>query len=300
MARILLGFNCNCFTNRYDEPEQWTHLCAELGVRHVMFNIDLIDPYWPWELQQELCDRTLAACQEHNVTIRCSFGGHHGHQHYLGNPHPGARREAENFYRRAIRQTAYLGGKSFGTCFAILSTTCHNDPQLRRQIIDEAIDAYHRLAEYGAELGLKALAYEMTSVPRETCATFQENDDILERCANMAIPMRVCLDMGHRNRSGTPDEADHLAWIRRYGARCNVIDCQQSDLEASRHWPFTDENNAKGVIRGDEVVAAIEESDAKEVLLAFELRTGAFHPQEDHYIDNLRASVDYWRQWLSE
>lgn len=300
MTRILLGFNCNCFTNRYDEPEEWTRICAHLGVRHVMFNVDLIDPYWPWDLQKRLCDETLAACKRHGVTIHCSFGGHHGHQHYLGHPDEGCRREAERFFRRAIRQTAYLGGKSFGTCFAIQTVCSHNDRQLRSAILEDAVAAYHRLAEFGAEAGLDALAYEMTSVPRETCATFAENDDVLERCADMAIPLRICLDLGHRNMAGTAEEADHLAWIRRYGKQCDVIDCQQTDLRASRHWPFTPEYNEQGIIRGEEVIAAIEESGAQEIMLAFEIRTSAFHPQEHSHLDGLRASVEYWRQWVQK
>jgi D-erythrulose 1-phosphate 3-epimerase len=300
VTRILLGFNCNCFTNRYDEPAEWPRLCAEMGVRHVMFNVDLIDPYWPWEVQQHLCDETLNACQRYGVTIRCSFGGHHGHQHYLGHPVEACRREAEAYFRRAIRQTVYLGGKSFGTCFAIQTVRCQNDYQLRDHIMEDALAAYHRLAEHGAELGLQALAYEMTSIPRETCATFAENDFVLERCSDMAIPMRICLDLGHRNLAAQPEEADHLAWVRRYGRQCDVIDCQQTDLQASRHWPFTPEHNAQGVVRGEEVVAAIRASGAEEVLLAFEIRTAAYHPQEYAHLEQLRASVAYWRQWVME
>lgn len=300
MSHIVLGINCNCFTNRYDEPEEWPRVAAALGVRHVMFNIDLIDPYWPWDLQRGLCDRTLDACAKHGVSIRCSFGGHHGHQHYLGHPVEECRREAERFFRLAIRQTAYLGGASFGTCFAILSVRCHTDPELRESVIADAMDAYRRLAEYGGEVGLKALAYEMTSVPRETCATFAENDAVLHEGSQMAIPLRVCLDLGHRNLAGLPEEADHLAWIRRYGASSDVIDCQQTDLASSRHWPFTPENNARGIIRGDEVVQAIEDSGAQEIMLAFEVRASAYHPQEEHHLDDLRRSVEYWRQWIAE
>lgn len=233
-----------------------------------MFSIDLIDPYWPWDLQRRFCDEIIAACAKHEVTIRCSFGGHHGHQRYIGHPDEACRRQGENFIHRAIRQTAYLGGRSFGTCFAIQSVHCHNDPPLRGEILDDAITAYHRIAEYGAEVDLEALAYEMMSVPRETCATFEGNDYVLQRCSGMAIPLRICLDMGHRNLAGPPEQADHLAWIRRYGKHCVVIDCQQSDMAASRHWPFTPEYNEQRVVRGNAVVAAIEESGAEEILLA--------------------------------
>jgi hypothetical protein len=300
MARILLGFNCNCFTNRYDEPEEWTKICADMGIKHVMFNVDLIDPYWPWDLQQRLCETTLEECNKRNIRIQSSFGGHHNHQHYLGHPDEDCRRQGEEFFLRAIRQTAYMGGKSFGTCFAIQTVRCQNDSAIRQVIIDDAIEAYHRLAEYGAESGLLALTYEMTSIPRETCATFAENDLVLERCSTMAIPMKICLDIGHRNLDGTEEEADHLAWIRRYGRQCDVIDCQQTDLNASRHWPFTPEYNEKGVIKAEEVVEAIHESGAEEVLLALEIRTPAFYPQEYNFLEQLKKSVEYWRNWVKE
>jgi D-erythrulose 1-phosphate 3-epimerase len=300
VSTISLGFNCNCFTNRYDEPEEWTALCRQMGIRAVMFNVDLIDPYWPWDLQRRMADETLNACARNGVRIVASFGGHHGHQHYLGHPDAGCRQEAERFFQNAIRQAAYLGAKSFGTCFAIQTVRCDADPDLRRRIMDDALAAYARLAEYAAGQGLAALAYEMTSIPRETCATFAENDAVLAAGERMAVPLRLCLDMGHRNLRGTPDEADHLAWIRRYAARCDVIDCQQTDRSASRHWPFTAEHNARGVIDGAEVVRAIEDSGAAEVLLAFELRFAAFHPQEDAYLDGLRESVRYWRRWVKD
>jgi len=300
MAKIFLGFNCNCFTNRYDEPEEWTKLCKNMGIRRVMFNVDLIDPNWSWDAQKTLCDRTLEACVKNNVQIIASFGGHHGHQHYLGAPDPEVRNEAELFFKKAIKQSAYLGAKSFGTCFAIQTVRTHNDPVERERIMESAIAAYHRLAEYGAEAGLKALAYETTSVGRETCATFAENDYVLERCADMAIPMRVCLDMGHRNLDGLPGEADHLEWIRRYGSRCDVVDCQQTERGASCHWPFTPEYNEKGIIKGDEIVRAVNDSGAEEILLAFELRCAAFYPQETQFLSNLEKSVEYWRNFVSD
>ena len=301
MGKILLGFNGNCFTNRYDEPESWTAICEQLGVKHVMFNADLIDPNWDWEVQLPLLDRTKEACAKHGVNIVASFGGHHGHQHYLGHFDAGVRREAVKFFKNAVRQTAYLGGKSFGTCFAILTMKTQNDPALRKQAIENALQGYREIAETAAEVGLPALAYEMTSVDRETCATFAENDEILARCADFAVPMRICLDMGHRNMNGLPEEADHLAWIRRYAPQCDIIDCQQSNLAASHHWPFTDENNEKGIVKGDEVVAAIKESGAEnDILLAFELRSSAYYPYDDNHLNTLAASINYWRQFVQD
>jgi len=301
MGKIFLGFNCNCFTNRFDEPEVWTKICKELGIKHVMFNIDLIDPYWSWETQKKLCDATLESCGKNGVSIFAGFGGHHGHQHYLGHFDDDVRREAIEFFKRAARQIAYLGGKSFGTCFSIMTDKCNSDPKLREAIIEKALGGYEEIAEYAANVGLPSLAYEMTSVDRESCATFSENDYILERCSKFAVPMKICLDMGHRNMNGLSEEADHLAWIRRYAGRCDVIDCQQSDLSASHHWPFTPENNKKGIVRGDEVISAIKDSGAQnDILLAFELRSPAYYPHDDMHLDMLKQSVDYWRNFVSE
>ncbi len=300
MGQILLGFNCNCFTNRFDEPAVWPKICNDFGVKYVMFNIDLIDPYWSWDSQKRLCDETLEACDKNNIRIVSSFGGHHGHQHYLGHFDKGIRREAIEFFKKAVRQTAYLGGNSFGTCFSIMTARCNADHVLRRKIIESAIDGYREVAEYAAEVGLPALSYEMTSVDRESCATFAENDYILERCSDFVVPMKICLDMGHRNMNGLPEEADHLQWIRRYAAQCDVIDCQQTDYTASHHWPFTADRNKAGVIRGEEIVDAIKQSGAaNDILLAFEIRTPAYYPHDDRHFDALAQSVAYWRRFAN-
>jgi sugar phosphate isomerase/epimerase len=112
--------------------------------------------------------------------------------------------------------------------------------------------------------------------------------------------MKICLDIGHRNLDGTKEEADHLAWIKRYGKQCDVIDCQQTDLNASRHWPFTPEYNENGIIKAEKVVEAIHESGAEEVLLALEIKASAFHPQEYNFLEQLEKSVEYWRNWVKE
>lgn len=301
MAKPLLGFNCNCFTNRYDEPEVWTSLCHDMGIRHVMFSADLVDPYWDWDVQRRLLDRTLDQCAKYGIRIFSSFGGHHGHQHYLGHFDDGARKEGVKFFKQAVRQAAYIGAKSFGTCFGIQTVRTNSDPELRKQLIEKTIEAYFEVAEYAAEVGLPALAYEATSVERETGATFEENDFLLARCASMAVPLRICLDLGHRNMRGTPEEADHLDWIARYGTECDVIDCQQTSLQASHHWPFTQAYNDAGVIDAQEVVDAVKKIPSEhEILLGFEIRTGAYWPQEETHLEGLMDSVSHWRQWIED
>jgi hypothetical protein len=182
-----------------------------------------------------------------------------------------------------------------------MTSRCNDDKELRKETLESAIEAYRVLAEYAAEVGLPSLAYEMTSVDRETCATFAENDYVLERCGKFAVPMRVCLDLGHRNMKAGGDEACHLKWIERYAHACDVIDLQQTNTEASHHWPFTEAFNAKGVIDPQEVVDAITAASVEhDILLGFELRSSAYYPNDDRHLDTLKASVDYWRKYVTD
>ena len=198
--------------------------------------------------------------------------------------------------------TAALDGEGFGTCFAITTVAVQRDAQRRAEILARAVASYSRIADYARVLGLKYLLYEMTSVPRETCATFAENEDILARLANAAIPMRLCLDVGHRNQEvpGRP-ETDPYAWIRRYGSVAPLIHIQQCNADGSHHWPFTPAYNAKGDILPERVLQAVADSGAEqEILLALEIRHRAYYPDEYSLEENLRRSVNYWRQWVAD
>jgi len=297
---LKLGFDLNCFSNRYMEPEAWTDIVAACGVRVVQFNFDIIDFLLPRPIQERLASRTLDCCRKKNIRIKCAFGGHNHHQNYLGHPDDEAARAYEDFYRKMADLTAALDGEGFGTCFAITTTAGQNDPKRREEILNRAVEAYHRLANYAKSVGLKYLLYETTSVPRETGATFAENDWILSRLKDAALPMMLCLDVGHRNQEipGAP-ETDPYAWIRRYGQVSPLIHIQQCNAGASHHWPFTPECNAKGDIVPEKLIQVVEKSGAThEILLALEVRHRAYYPDEYKLEANLKASVDYWREWI--
>lgn len=296
MARILLGINLNCFTNRFVEPEDWTARAAELGISYVQFNADLLDPSLPWDIQEGIIRRTRKQCRLHGITIHSSFGGHAHHQNYLGHPDDGIARWYEGWYRRLIRQTALLGGAGVGTCYAIMTVRDAGNPERKREILARAAEAYKRLASYAQENGLSYLLFETTSVPRESCATFREADEVLGLLKGAEVPMRLCLDVGHRNMASPGGkESSAYEWIRRYGRIAPVIHIHQTTREASNHWPFTRHYNTQGDIVPRKVVEAIEGSGAKEVLLALETKHKAFHPTEYSVLSDIKESLDCWR-----
>src|SRR2546423_6791181 len=86
------------------------------------------------------------------------------------------------------------------------------------------------------------------------------------------VPIMLCLDVGHQCVPGTTGaERDPYAWLERLGSEAPVVHLQQSDGVGDHHWPFTEETNAKGRIRPDEVLAALDRSGATEVALVLEI-----------------------------
>ena len=297
---LRLGFDLNCFGNRYTEPEAWTDFTASCGVNTVQFNFDIMDFLLPEKVKERLAVKTLDCCRKKDIRIKCAFGGHNHHQNYLGHPDDEVARAYENFYRKMADLTAMLDGEGFGTCFAIMTTGTNNNPKRRAEVLSRAVEAYHRLADYSRRIGLKYLLYETTSVLRETGATFAENDFILSQFKDATLPIMLCLDVGHRNQE-VPEapETSPYAWIEKYAKASPLIHVQQCNNQGSYHWPFTPEYNTKGDIDPGKVLQAIERSGAEqEILLALEIRHRAYYPEEHKLEYNLRESVKYWRQWV--
>ena len=105
---LKLGFDLNCFSNRYLEPEAWTDFTASCGIKVVQFNFDILDFMLPAKVKERLAAKTLDCCRKKGVRIKCAFGGHNHHQNYLGHPYNEAARTYETFYRKMANLTAML------------------------------------------------------------------------------------------------------------------------------------------------------------------------------------------------
>ena len=108
----------------------------------------------------------------------------------------------------------------------------------------------------------------------------------------------LCLDVGHMCVPGTVgDERDPYAWLRQLGAAAPMIQLQQSDAAGDHHWPFTAERNATGRIDADRVLDALADAgvDATDLLLEV---IPPFEQEDEAVLDDLSASVDYWRDAL--
>ena len=79
-----------------------------------------------------------------------------------------------------------------------------------------------------------------------------------------------------------------------------IVHLQQTDVNNSRHWPFTPENNKVGIVDPQKTLQTIEASGAKEMFLHFEIIHRESYEQESRVISDLKESVAYWRSYLKD
>jgi hypothetical protein len=96
----------------------------------------------------------------------------------------------------------------------------------------------------------------------------------------------------------TGDDRDPYAWLVRFATRAPIVQLQQSDADGDHHWPFTPERNAAGRIEADKVIDALRASGADDLALILEV-IPPFEQDDDGVLEDLVASVDYWREALS-
>ena len=297
--RLKLGINLGFAINRYIEPEAWAEIVGErLGLRYVQFVADLLNPFLPDDYLRSQIKRIRAATAKYDVRVEGLFTSAYTRVNHLMHPDVEARAIWLNWFKRLLDIGAQLGAKTCGSHFGILTFASYNDPKRREFLIEEGVRGWQELSFYAREQGYEALVFEPMSVPREMGNTVAETRVLLDRVnAHSGVPMRVCLDVGHAPH---PDERDPYPWIERLGAVSPVVHLQQTVLHKSNHAPFTGENNREGIIKPEKVLAALRKSGCEESLLAFEIGHREHWDSDFRIVEDLKASVDYWRLFVKE
>lgn len=159
---------------------------------------------------------------------------------------------------------------------------------------------WQRLSRVGKEVGLEFLIFEPMSIPRELGETIKKAKELYRRVnENSSIPFLFCLDVDHGDlASSDPQDTDPYSWLREFGYLTPCVHIKQSLPDKSSHWPFTPEFNQKGIITPQKVLQVLKSSGAKEVTLLLEISHRERFPQEYRVVDDLKKSVEYWREWV--
>jgi D-erythrulose 1-phosphate 3-epimerase len=303
VVEITLAIN-TCFAiGRYPEPEEWMRVVTEeLGLSHVQFSFDLIDPVIvEWDTLARKCRRIAELARAHGVKIDTATTGEVPHKsNALLDPDPDVRRCYLRWYENLIRASSILEAEGSGVYLGTLSSRDHANPERRRYLISVLMEEIAHLTGIAQSEGQKYFMWEPMSVPREIPCTIDETKALLEMANRDArIPVRLCLDVGHGwIRSPDPRDRDPYAWLRELGHLSPAIHMQQTDGKGSRHWPFSPECNAKGIIVPEKVVGALEQAGADKTVIVFEYFFSAHALSEDSAIEDMQKSVKHWREAL--
>lgn len=299
MTRFRLGTNLIFAGNRFVEPEEWSRITRqELDLDYIQFSADVLDPTWPRAYVNEYIERARRCLQQYNLQIDSVFSGNFTRRHLVLHPDAGGRQLWLDWYKALIDLGAAIGAFSAGSHFGAMSMRDLSDPDRYQRRLAEGIRLWQDLSVYARDAGMRYLFFETMSVPRELAHTVEEAKDLHAQLnANSAIPIRLCLDVGHAPH---PAQRDSELWLRQLGSLACVVHLQQSDANNSRHWPFTPEYNRLGVVDPARTLAAIQASGAEEIYLHFEITHRETYELESRVIGDLRQSAAYWREYLKD
>ncbi|HHN47065.1 MAG TPA: hypothetical protein ENN09_06450 [Planctomycetes bacterium] len=145
--------------------------------------------------------------------------------------------------------------------------------------MDRVCDEIAAVSEYAAQRGMKGIFLEQMHRPQLQPNTIGRAQHMIGRInSKSAVPVHIHIDTGHMAHvRGDPVHGERdrnpLEWLGTpFGANeMLLIHAQQTDDQASRHWPFTAEYNRRGIIDPLKVIRAVERSGVREAVVALEI-----------------------------
>jgi hypothetical protein len=290
---LRLGINTCFAVKRWPRPEDWGPIVRDrLDLRLVQHSFDLVDR----DADDPAAFRAAMAAAGLQATS--TFTGLAAYSaNLLLHPSDGARAAAEEWFAWAVGWTAAAGATATGGHVGAFSVADWEDATARQARWDGLRAALGRVAACARQAGLDMLVVENLAAAREpsTMAMIRElvTDGDVAR-----VPVRLCLDVGHMCVPGTggPDR-DPYAWLRSMASVTAQVQLQQSDADGDHHWPFTPERNREGRIEADRLIDALGEGGTDRLELLLEV-IPAFEQPDHEVLDDLAASVAYWRDAL--
>jgi hypothetical protein len=294
--QVRLGINTCFAVKRWPLAEDWIPIVRDrLGLALIQHSFDLV-PADAIAADAEALARSVAAA---GLEFHSTFTGLAAYSdNLLLGPELAGRTAATNWFQWAIEWTAAAGAVASGGHVGAFSVPDWTDPSRRDPLWANLQASLLELSGVASRAGLEYLMVENLAAAREP-STMTMIRDLLTGGDDGNVPIRLCLDVGHMCAPGTsgPDR-DPYAWLRELGWAAPVVQIQQSDEYGDHHWPFTAERNAVGRVDADRVLASLEEGNVDQTVLILEV-IPAFEQDDDAVLDDLAASVDYWREALA-
>jgi len=307
MTRFRLIGNNGFTTEDYPEPEAWADVLRRAGLDEFEYFADHLEPVLfrrVVEDESEFFRATQEAIRSRGLRVWSGATARVSYLlHLLRPPNADMRREGVAWCRAFIDLVRKFGARYISghyDCLSHRDLDTHFDAAVARMI-----DGLVEVSRHAAEAGLAGIFLEQMHRPQLQPNTMARAHAILEAAnARSAVPVYLHLDTGHMapvfdDPAHGPRDKDPYAWLAEPGhpRQRLLVHAQQSDREASRHWPFTPEYNRRGIIDARRCLAAAAAGGADEVIFALEIlmprgtRIEAIEPA-------IVASAAYWREAL--
>jgi sugar phosphate isomerase/epimerase len=321
-VHIDIGINGAFLTRRWEEPENWMRITAELGYPYHSFCADVLDPFFSGDrgYQLEAAGRTRAAAEKYGVTIWDVYTGVATHRfHGLSHSDERVRRRMREWILECYEICAALGTPRLGGHWDAFSVEVLEDSGRTDEAWARVVQQFRELADAAADHGVTALYNEQMYIPSEVPWTLEQSHRFLAETnegRQGRPPVLLTLDVGHQagmHYGLQGPDLDYLEWVRRFGAFTEILHLQQTTPDASHHWPFTPEFNDRGHVSVPAVLKALEwshqhaaENPLSSVLQPCEscILIGEWIPgstkTEAKLLDELAASARFLRQYVPE
>ena len=298
--KVHLGIDNIYAMKRWPEPDEWGKQITERWkLKYVQFCFDLLDPRSSEEARKSMCDKVKGASKKYGFEIHSAFVGLGAYTYnLLLHPFPEFRKDALRWCEMASITAGELGAQGVGGPVAAASMKDYQTPGKRQFLMDALVEGMQAFARYAAAQSLRFVLWEPTPIGREMLIHLDEAKKLHERMnRNVPLPIHFLLDVGHQcSYEVTGKDRDTYLWLRELGSISPAIHLQQTEENWDRHWSFTKANNAKGAIRMDKVMEALQQSGAEEVYLFPEI----LHPfefEEEKVLEELDETYEYLRQY---
>jgi len=322
MTRTLhldIGINGAFITRRWEDPENWMRLTAELGYPCQEFCGDVLDPFFSGDktYQMQTAQATAAAAKKYGITICDIYTGVATHRfHGLSHSNEAVRARMRDWIIECMDIARAMGVGRIGGHWDAFSIEVMDDSKRFAEAKERTYAQLRDLAVIAKRKGLTALYDEQMYIPSEIPWTINGAYEFMEATnkGSAGVPILLTVDVGHMAGmayGGAGDDLDYRAWLRHFAPVAEIVHLQQTTPEASHHWPFTDANNAKGHVKMEEVLAAIRhghEAWATNPLARFmkpvtqtwliaEIIPGSTK-REEPLLDELKTTTAYLRRFV--
>ncbi|MFC1566342.1 sugar phosphate isomerase/epimerase family protein [bacterium] len=299
---VKLGINTGFALNRFPMPEEWIPLVADkFGLEIVQFTADLLNPGLPDDIIKDNILRLKKLSKDYKIQFKHSFTSAFTRVNHLAHPDPLLRKYWKNWFKKFVDISSELGAESMGSHAGIFSVQNNNNQSIKEQRFMQVVDAWHDIAKYAKEKGIKYLTWEPMSIPREMGETIEETKRIQKAFnENTVLPIKLCLDVDHGDVSSeNPDDTDPYKWLEVFGKQTALLHIKQTFENKGGHWPFTREYNEQGKITPKKLLDALNQSNVKDITLLLELSFREREPFESRVIDDIKESIEYWRPFVN-